>query len=234
LTPVATPDRSPRRADPSRLDIAQSILDLVGSESIPIDHGISATDLRDELGHKVGFEIEYAVFWKALDLLIDEGVLRPLLEGKYSVPRISPEVAKQIVRRRAETDELVIEKLVTLELGGRLDHARKLQEQLAVKADEGDCLAFVELEGRFFCELARLSGLFVVTQFVGARSDQLRVFHAHDPLTQQQMKNLSSGISELITNIGRGDALAAVADLEKQLAIRFEGLTLDEGDVYGI
>jgi DNA-binding GntR family transcriptional regulator len=207
-------------ANTTRIDIVQGILDLIVSNDIHINQMTS----EKELAGKLNLNGRSPALREALALLTRDAIVQPRPQRGYFVRGVSQDEAREILRLRAASERVVVEKLATLELGERLNRAWGLHGELSHRARLNDCASFVKLEGRFWCELSRLGHLFIATQAIGAWSDQLRVFHASVPLEQEQMEQVSEGDSDLLASVEGHDAVRAVEILDTQLDVRMEAV----------
>jgi DNA-binding GntR family transcriptional regulator len=206
----------------TRLDIVQGIIDLIVLGELKISEMTS----ENELARMLNFNGRTPALREALALLTRDGIVRPRPQRGYLVREISKDEAKEILRLRASSEKLVIEKLAEQDIGKRLKRVWEIQYGLSEFAQTNDSSAFVKLEGLFFCELARLSSLYIATQAVGAWSDQLRVFHSVNPLTQDQMEQISGSNYTLLEQVEQHNYLGAVMALDTQVIMRIEVLNL--------
>lgn len=215
-------------AEASRLDIVQGILDLIASRDLQINSMTS----ESELARKLSLSGRSPVIREALALLTRDGIVQPRPQRGYLIREISTDEAKEILRLRAASEKIVVEKLATLELSLRLDRAKGHRDHLCESSHREDCTTFLNFEGRLCRELARLSGLFTATQVVGAWSDQLRVFHASAPLGRGEMEQISDSYSTLLECVEEHDAQSAVATIDAQVQVRIENLNARSSDNY--
>jgi GntR family transcriptional regulator, rspAB operon transcriptional repressor len=196
----------------SRLDIVQGILDLLARGDLRANEMTS----ENELARKLDLAGRTPALREALALLARDGIVQPLPQRGYLVKAISSEDCREILRLRNATLRIVVERVSSKDLSGKLDRANQLLSELAVADSQQDSQRFVNLEGRLCCELARLSTLFTATQVIGAWSDQLRVFNASSPLSKKAMRQIHvnhSNILECLNLRERDGALKAVDSL---------------------
>jgi len=211
----------------SRLDIVQGILDLIAARDLEVNSMTS----ENELARKLELNGRSPVLREALALLTRDGIVQPYPQRGYLIREISTHEAKEIVRLRAASQKLVVEKLATLELGSRLNQADEHQRSLSESADSDDCPTFLTFEGRLCRELARLSSLFTATQVVGAWSDQLRVFYVPFPLEHNEMQEIGESYLTLLERIKQHDGDGAIVTIEAELQDRIQGIAKRDSQV---
>ena len=217
---TTTTARTQDLATASRVDIVQSILDLITTGDL--QPGLITSERA--LGETLELGGRASVLREALALLARDGIVEPLPQKGYLIRGFSADEATEALELRTALERIVVERLAGLGLTDRLRFADEILSSMISKTsgdavgfeDEGKAAEFAKSDRQFRCELARLGGFITGVYSIAGWSDQLRVFYKSNPLSSETMLRLASLSESLLQAIRRKDSAEAVSIVNRE------------------
>lgn len=203
-------------ANLSRFDAVSRIVDFIANLSLPLDHLTSEPDIAKLLG----LSGRTPVIREALALLTRDGIVQPVPQRGYFVPRITVEQAQEILLLRLSILKAIVTRLAAAGPSPRLQVAFELCAGLRGQETQ----SFLKQETAYWAELARQGGFIFAVQNLNSWGDQLRVFHADRELSDYLINETARHYQEVLENVSEQNTAGAVAALQSNFQLRHDAL----------
>jgi DNA-binding GntR family transcriptional regulator len=203
-------------ANLTRFDVVSRIVDFIADRSLPLDRLTSEPDIAKLLG----LSGRTPVIREALALLTRDGIVQPVPQRGYSIPRITVEQAQEILLLRLSILKAIVTRLAAAGPSPRFHVAFELCSVLRGQETQ----PFLKQETAYWAELARQGGFIFAVQNLNSWGDQLRVFHADRQLSDYVINETAGHYQEVLENVSGQNTAGAVAALHSNFQLRHDAL----------
>jgi DNA-binding GntR family transcriptional regulator len=203
-------------ANLTRFDAVSRIVDFIADLSLPQDRLTSEPDIAKLLG----LSGRTPVIREALALLTRDGIVQPVPQRGYFVPRITVEQAQEILLLRLSILKAIVTRLAEADPSPRFHIAIELCSVLRGKETQ----SFLKQETAYWAELARQGGFIFAVQSLNSWGDHLRVFHADRQLSDDLINETAGHYQKVLENISERNTAGAVAAVQSNFQLRHDAL----------
>jgi DNA-binding GntR family transcriptional regulator len=203
-------------ANLTRFDAVSRIVDFIADLSLPQDRLTSEPDIAKLLG----LSGRTPVIREALALLTRDGIVQPVPQRGYFVPRITVEQAQEILLLRLSIFKTIVTRLATADPSPRFHVASELCSVLRGQETQ----SFLKQETAYWAELARRGEFIFAVQSLNSWGDQLRVFHAGRQISADVINGTARHYQEVLENISERNTAGAVAAVQSNFQLRRDTL----------
>jgi DNA-binding GntR family transcriptional regulator len=203
-------------ANLTRFDVVSRIVDFIADLSLPLDRLTSEPDIAKLLG----LSGRTPVIREALALLTRDGIVQPVPQRGYFVPRITVEQAREILLLRLSILKAIVTRLAEADPSPRFQVAFELCSVLRGQETQ----SFLKQETAFWAELARQGGFIFAVQNLNSWGDQLRVFHVDRQLSDYVINETAGHYQQVLENVRGQNTAGAVAALQSNFQLRHDML----------
>jgi DNA-binding GntR family transcriptional regulator len=203
-------------ANLTRFDAVSRIVDFIANLSLPQDRLTSEPDIAKLLG----LSGRTPVIREALALLTRDGIVQPVPQRGYFIPRITVEQAQEILLLRLSILKAIVTRVAAAGPSPRFRVAFDLCSGLRGQETQ----SFLKQETAYWAELARQGGFIFAVQNLNSWGDQLRVFHADKQLSDYVINETAGHYQKVLENVSEQNTAGAIAALQSNFQLRHDAL----------